>query len=76
MNLQGLLGTSLGSESTFVENMVRKSGSVKNVQSVMQFNQIGRLTPRSVAQGTTDVTVEPFSLGTDLLQNIIILTYK
>lgn len=36
---------------------------MRNAQSAMRFSQIGKLTPRSVAQGSIDVTVEPFSLG-------------
>ena len=43
--------------------MVRRSGNVTSAQRGMQFNQIGKLTPKLVALGSTDVTVEPFSQG-------------
>lgn len=60
---QGHLGTSQESRSTFQGSMAKRSGSVKSVQSVMQFNLIGKLTPRFVALKSIDVIVEPFSLG-------------
>lgn len=63
MTLQGLLETSQESRSTFPESMGRRSGNVKSAPSVMLFNQIGRLTPRFVAQESIDVIVEPFSPG-------------
>lgn len=43
--------------------MVRRNGNVKSAQSGMRFNRIGKLILRPVAQGSTDVTVAPFSLG-------------
>lgn len=59
---QGLLGTSLGLRSTLAESMVKKSGNVKSALRNMQFNQIGKLTPRFVAQESINVTAENFSL--------------
>lgn len=58
-----LLGTLQGSRNTSAGNMVRRNGSAKNAQKSMQFDLIGKLTPRSVAPESTDVTVEPFSQG-------------
>lgn len=55
--------TSQESRSTFAENMVRRSGNVTNVRRNMQFYQIGKLTLKLVALGSTDVTVVPFFQG-------------
>jgi hypothetical protein len=63
MTPQGLLGTSQESRSTFAGSMGKRGGSVKGAQSVMQFNQIGKLTLRFVALESIDVIVELFSLG-------------
>lgn len=60
---QGLLGISLESRSIFVENMGKRSISVRNAQRFMLFNLIGRLTPRLVELESIDVIVEPFSPG-------------
>lgn len=51
------------SRNTFAENMVRRNGNVRNAQRSMQFNQIGKHTPKLVALGSTDVTVAPFFQG-------------
>ena len=53
----------LASRNTIAENMERKSGSVRNAQRSMLFNQIGRLILRPVEQENIDVIVEPFSQG-------------
>jgi len=61
--LQGLWVTLQVSRNIIAGNMGRRSGSVKNAQRSMLFNQIGRLTLKPVEQESTDVTVEPFSPG-------------
>lgn len=58
-----LLGTSLGSGSTFVGSMERNPSNVRNAARDMLFILIGRPMPKPVAQGSTDVIVEPSSLG-------------
>jgi hypothetical protein len=63
MTHQGLLGTLQGSRSTLAESMVRRSGSVKSAQNVMQFNQTGKLTLKFVAQESIDVIAVLFFLG-------------
>ena len=64
MTLQGPLGTSPGSRSTFQESTARRSGNVKSAQSDMLFSLIGKPTPKFVAPESIDVIVEPFSQGT------------
>lgn len=61
--LQGLLVISLELRSIFVENMVRRSTSVKSVPRFMLFNQIGKLTQKLVELESIDVTVALFSPG-------------
>ena len=51
------------SRNTFAENMGRRNGNVTSAQRSMQFNPIGKLTPKHVALGNTDVTVAPFFQG-------------
>ena len=63
MTPQELLEISLVLKSTSSESMVRRSGSARSAQSAMQFNLIGKLTPRSVAPESIDATVVPFSPG-------------
>jgi len=63
MTHQGLLGTLQGSRSTLAESMVRRSGSVRSAQNVMQFNQTGKLTLKFVAQESIDVIAVLFFLG-------------
>lgn len=55
--------TSLVSKSISQENMARRNGNVRSVQSVMLFNQIGKLIPRFVALVNIDVIVAHFSQG-------------
>lgn len=64
---QGLSGISLGSRSTLAESMVRRSGNVKSAQSDMPFNQIGKHTPRFVAQESINATAENFSPGKNII---------
>ena len=61
--LQGLLVILQELRNTIVGNTERRSGSVRNAQRSMQFNQIGRLTLKPVGQENIDVTVEPSSPG-------------
>lgn len=61
--LQGHLEISLGSRSTFVENMGKRSISVRNAQRFMLFNLIGRLTLKLVELESIDVTAAHFSPG-------------
>lgn len=63
MTQQELLEISLESKNISVENMVKRSGNVRNVQSVMQFNQTGKLTPKPVVPKSIDVTVELYFQG-------------
>ena len=74
--LQGLWETLQVSRNTIAGNMGRRSGSVKNAQRSMLFNQIGRLTPKPVEQESIDVTVEPFSPGKFLFCSFLLWDFK
>jgi hypothetical protein len=63
MTLQGHLVTSLELRNIFLENMVRKNGSVKSVLRSMLFNLIGKLIPRLVVLRSIDVIVALSSPG-------------
>ena len=52
--LQGLLVILQELRNTVVGNIGRRSGSLRNVQRSMQFNQIGRLTLKPVGQENID----------------------
>lgn len=71
MTPQGLLGISPALRSTSSESTARRSGSVRSAQSAMLFNRIGKPIPRSVAQESTDATVEPFSQGIYVIYNYV-----
>lgn len=73
--LQGHLGISQGSRSTFAESMERRSGSVTSAPRSMLFNLIGKLTPKPVVQESIDVTVEPFSPGESSCVKELILSF-
>jgi len=62
MTLQGHLGTSLESRSTFSRTMERRNGSVRSAPNTMQFNQIGKLVQNLWHQGIHNVIVVLFSL--------------
>lgn len=64
--LQGPLVILQELRNTIVGNTERRSGSVRNAQRSMQFNQIGRLTLKPVGQENIDVTVEPSSPGSSI----------
>jgi hypothetical protein len=63
MTLQEHLVTSLVLRNTSLANMVRRNGSVISAPRNMLFNLTGKLIPRLVALGNTDVTVALSSPG-------------
>lgn len=63
MTLLGHSEISPVSRNTFVENMVRRNGNVRNVQNAMQFSQTGRHIPRLVALVSIGVIVALYSPG-------------
>jgi hypothetical protein len=63
MTLQEHLVTSLVLRNTSLANMVRRNGSVISAPRNMLFNLTGKLIPRLVALGNTDVIVALSSPG-------------
>lgn len=63
MTLLELWVISPESKSTSVESTVRRSGNARNAPRNMQFNLIGKLTPRFAVPESINVTAEPCFRG-------------